>query len=173
MIELSIEESNMENSNAFLSFLLKPFFLGLYLGIIGCIVLFVRMQMRIHELKKELKKLKEHLHTKLEIDAEATEDRKSKFNKLKEENENLRVSLQTVNNKPGRKEVRQFHIYQKALDIMFEKAPGFAPAWQNALKEGELEMKNIDKGIFPFIKRLSGGGIGDSSQEPLPDKSDE
>jgi hypothetical protein len=131
------------------------------------------MQMRIHELKSELKKLKQHLQTKLEIDAEASEDKKTKYEKLKEENENLRISLQTVNTKPGRKEVRQFRIYQKALDIMFEKAPGFAPAWQNALREGEDEMKKIDKGFIPFIKKLSGGGASDSSQESLPDKSDD
>lgn len=161
----------MENTNTLITFLFKPFFLGLYSGLIVCIVVFIRTRLRMHELKAELKKLKQHLHTKLEIDAEATEDKKAKYEKLKEENENLRVSLQTVNTKPGRKEVRQFHIYQKALDIMFEKAPGFAPAWQNALREGESEMKKIDKGFIPFIKKLSGGSVSDSSQDSLPDKS--
>jgi len=163
----------MEDTNTLITFLFKPFFLGLYSGLIVCIIVFVRMQMRFHEFKSELKKLKQHLQTKLEIDAEASEDKKAKYEKLKDENENLRVSLQTVNTKPGRKEVRQFHIYQKALDIMFEKAPGFAPAWQNALREGEVEMKKIDKGFIPFIKKLSGGGISESPQESLPDKSDE
>ncbi len=160
----------MEETNTILTLLLKPFFLGLYLGLISCIILFIRMQIKIGELKKETKKLKQHLHTKLEIDAEASEEKKTKFEKIKEENENLRITVQTLNTKPGRKEVRQFHIFQKALDILFEKAPGFAPAWQNALKEGEMEMRNTDKGIIPFIKKLSGGGI--SNTESLVDKTD-
>ena len=161
----------MEDTSTLMTFLFKPFFLGLYAGLIACIIVYIRTRFRMHELKAELKKLKQHLHTKLEIDAEATEDKKNKIEKLKEENENLRVSLQSVNTKPGRKEVRQFHIYQKALDIMFEKAPGFAPAWQNALREGEAEMKKIDKGFIPFIKKLSGGSISDSGQDSLPDRS--
>ena len=161
----------MEDSNTLITFLFKPFFLGLYSGLILCIIVYIRTRFRMHELKAELKKLKQHLQTKLEIDAEASEDKKARFEQLKEENENLRVSLQTMNTKPGRKEVRQFHIYQKALDIMFEKAPGFAPAWQNALREGEAEMKKIDKGFIPFIKRLSGGSTSESGHESLPDKS--
>ncbi len=161
----------MGDTNTFITFFFKPFFLGLYSGLILCVVVFIRMRLGIHELKAELKKLKQHLQTKLEIDAESIEDKKAKFEKLKEENENLRVSLQSVNTKPGRKEVRQFHIYQKALDIMFEKAPGFAPAWQNALREGDAEMKKIDKGFIPFIKRLSGGSISEGASESLPDKS--
>ncbi len=163
----------MENSNTFLSFFFKPFFIGLYLGLIGCVAIYFHMLMKLREAKREIKNLKEHLHTKLEIDAEANEDRKEKVDTLKEQNENLRITIQSLDNKPGRKEVRQFYVYQKALDIMNETAPGFAPAWQNALREGTTELAKTDKGFIPFIKRISGNALSDDHSEALPDKSDD
>ena len=39
---------------------------------------------------------------------------------------------------------------------MFEKAPGFAPAWQITLKEAEEELQNAESGIIPFFKRMTG-----------------
>lgn len=163
----------MEDTNTIMSFLLKPFFLGLYTGLILCIILFIKMQLKYHELKKELKTLKKHLHTKLEIDAEANEEKKAIIDRLKEENENLRITVQTLSNKPGRKEIKQFHVYQKALDILFEKAPGFAPAWQNALRDGETEIKKVDKGFIPFIKRISGGALLEPASDSSIDRSDD
>lgn len=173
----------MEPSSSFLAFFIKPFFLGLYVGLAFCGFVYFRMMLRMRELKKEINKLKQHLHTKLEIDAEANEGIKTKIDNLKEENENLRITIQSLSNKPGRKEIKQFHIYQKALDIMSEKAPGFAPAWQSALKESETEMSKMDKGLIPFIKKLSGGGYVDSTipdeleisedeKQALPDKTE-
>ncbi len=162
----------MEDSNTVLTFFFKPFFWGLYIGLIGCIAIYFRMLVKMGEVKKEVKKLKEHLHTKLEIDSEANEDRKGKIDSLKEENTNLRVTVQTLNNKPGRKEVRQFYVYQKALDIMLETAPGFAPAWQHALREGEAAVEKVDKGFIPFIKKISSGGSSEPPAE-LTDKSEE
>lgn len=163
----------MNQPNSLLSFLLQPFFLGLYLGIIGCVFIYLRMLLTNRSLNREIKKLKQHLHTKLEIDAEANEERKDKIDALKQENENLRITVQTLGTKPGRKEIRQFYIYQKALDSMTETAPGFAPAWQNALRDAQEYINKIDKGFIPFIKRITGGGLIDAPREPLSDKTEE
>ena len=38
---------------------------------------------------------------------------------------------------------------------MFEKSPGFAPAWQITLREAEEEMRKAEKGIIPFFKRIT------------------
>ena len=38
---------------------------------------------------------------------------------------------------------------------MFEKSPGFAPAWQITLKEAEEEMRDAEKGLLPFFKRMT------------------
>ena len=106
-----------------------------------------------------IRKLREHLHTKLEIDAAETERRKQEIEKLKEERDNLRNMAQVMNQKPGRQEIRQAQVYQRAIDIMFAKAPGFAPAWQITLKEAEEEMLNAERGIIPFFKRMTGSTV--------------
>ncbi len=132
----------------------NPFAKGLALGILFCVIIYIRGFIRRNELSKEVNRLRSHLHTKLEIDSSENERRKSELEKLKQERDNLRITVQSLNQKPGRKEIRQYFIYQTALDIMFEKAPGFAPAWQITLKEAEGLFEKSEKGVVPLLKRL-------------------
>jgi len=48
---------------------------------------------------------------------------------------------------------------------MFEKSPGFAPAWQITIKEAEEEIKRAERGIIPFFKRMT------TSSSPGSEKS--
>ena len=154
----------MEQTNWLTTMLSNPYISGLLL--IFLIFLYVRALLKIRQVNKEVKKLREHLHTKLEIDASETERRKAEMEQLKKERDNLRNMVQVLNQKPGRQELRQAQIYQKAVEIMFEKSPGFAPAWQITLKEAEEEMKNAERGIIPFIKRMtSTAGASGGDQE--------
>jgi hypothetical protein len=132
----------------------NPFAKGLALGLLFCVIIYIRGFIRRNELSKEVNRLRSHLHTKLEIDSSENERRKSELEKLKQERDNLRITVQSLNQKPGRKEIRQYFIYQTALDIMFEKAPGFAPAWQITLKEAEGLFEKSEKGVVPLLKRL-------------------
>ena len=132
----------------------NPFAKGLALGILFCIIIYIRGFIRRNELSKEVNRLRSHLHTKLEIDSSENERRKTELERLKQERDNLRITVQSLNQKPGRKEIRQYFIYQTALDIMFEKAPGFAPAWQITLKEAEGLFEKSEKGVVPLLKRL-------------------
>ncbi len=132
----------------------NPFAKGLALGLLICAIIYIRGFIRRTELSKEVNRLRSHLHTKLEIDSSENERRKSELEKLKQERDNLRITVQSLNQKPGRKEIRQYFIYQTALDIMFEKAPGFAPAWQITLKEAEGLFEKSEKGMVPLLKRL-------------------
>jgi len=138
---------------------------GLALGLVLCAVTVARGFFRRRELRLEIERLRTHLHTKLEIDASETERRKAEIEQLKNERDNLRITVQSLNQKPGRKEVRQFYIYQTALDIMFEKAPGFAPAWQVTLKEAEQRFEKSESGIMPMLKRLMPGSHDTPAQE--------
>jgi hypothetical protein len=144
----------MEETSWFMSLLNNPFAKGLALGLILCIVIYIRGFLRRMELSKEVDRLRAHLHTKLEIDSADNERRKAELERLKQERDNLRITVQSLNQKPGRKEIRQYFIYQTALDIMFEKAPGFAPAWQITLKEAEGLFEKSEKGVVPLLKRL-------------------
>ncbi|MCB2217515.1 hypothetical protein [Desulfofustis glycolicus] len=144
----------MEETSWFMSLLNNPFAKGLALGLLLCIVIYIRGFLRRMELSKEVDRLRAHLHTKLEIDSAENERRKAELERLKQERDNLRITVQSLNQKPGRKEIRQYFIYQTALDIMFEKAPGFAPAWQITLKEAESLFEKSEKGVVPLLKRL-------------------
>ena len=145
----------MEETSWYISILANPFFRGLGIGLIVCLIFWIRSLLRIRELSKNVTKLREHLHTKLEIDSAENERRKNDIERLKKERDNLRNMIQVLNQKPGRQEIRQAHVYQKAIDIMFEKAPGFAPAWQITIKEAEEEMQQAERGLLPFLKRMT------------------
>ncbi len=144
----------MEEANWLTTVISNPFAKGLALGILFCIIIYIRGFLRRRELSREVGRLRGHLHTKLEIDSTENERRKQKIEILKQERDNLRITVQSLNQKPGRKEIRQFYVYQTALDIMFEKAPGFAPAWQITLKEAENLFEKSEKGVVPLLKRL-------------------
>lgn len=144
----------MEETNWLMTVLGNPFAKGLAIGLIVCGLVYLRGLLRRRELSKEVDRLRAHLHTKLEIDSSENERRKNELSRLQQERDNLRITVQSLNQKPGRKEIRQFYIYQTALDIMFEKAPGFAPAWQVTLKEAENLFEKSESGVVPLLKRL-------------------
>lgn len=145
--------------------LTNPFLRGLTIGLLVALILWVRGLLKTRELNLNLKKLREHLHTKLEIDSAENERRKEEMEKTKQERDNLRNMVQVLNQKPGRQELRQVQVYQKALEIMFEKSPGFAPAWQITAREAEEELQRAERGIIPFFKRLT------TSSSPGSEKS--
>lgn len=155
----------MEDTNLFMMLWSNLFARGLMLGLVICFYFWFQAKLKIRELNSSLRKLREHLHTKLEIDSQENERRKSELETLRQERDNLRNKVQVLNQKPGRVELRQYQVYQKAIDIMFEKAPGFAPAWQITLKEAEEEMQKSERGIIPFFKRIKQSTMssGDSS----------
>ena len=144
----------MEEASWLTTIISNPFAKGLALGAVLCVIIFIRGFLRRRELSAEVSRLRNHLHTKLEIDSGENERRKNEIETLKQERDNLRITVQSLNQKPGRKEIRQYYIYQTALDMMFEKAPGFAPAWQITLKEAERVFDDSEKGVVPLLKRL-------------------
>ncbi|MFP7754828.1 hypothetical protein ACLG6S_09265 [Thermodesulfobacteriota bacterium B35] len=160
----------MQETSWISNILANPFLRGLIIGLLVALVLWIRALFKMRQLSADIKKLREHLHTKLEIDSEENERRKAALDKIKQERDNLRNMVQVLNQKPGRQELRQAQIYQKAVEIMFEKSPGFAPAWQITLKEAEEEMRKAESGIIPFIKRMtstagSSSGSGDDARK--------
>ncbi len=144
----------MEEATWISAIMSNPFAKGLAIGIIFTILVYVRGFLRRRELAQEVSRLRNHLHTKLEIDSSENERRKNDLETLKQERDNLSITVQSLNNKPVRKEIRQYYIYQTALDMMFEKAPGFAPAWQITLKEAEKIFDQSERGVVPLLKRL-------------------
>ncbi len=133
---------------------IQPFLIGLGIGLLLTLIVYIRESMKRRPLKRNIQDLKNHLQNKLEIEAEGTERRRLEIEKLKQENENLRVTNQTLAQKPGRREVMNLHIYQRAVSLMTESAHGFAPMWQKALKEAEQEIEQAEQGKTSFIRKI-------------------
>lgn len=141
------------------TFDIQSVLIGLGIGLVIASLVQVKDWVRQSSLKREIKRLKNHLHDKLEIDAEAISGKKSEIERLKKENENLRVTNKTLINKPGRQEILTYHSYQNAIDKLNSNMMGFGPAWQDALKEANQEIKEIEEGQKSFVKKVLPKGL--------------
>lgn len=147
-----------------ISALQTPFTWGLLLGLLIAAFLWKSgLTARRHALAEarrlqgELRDLQGHLNTQLKINASGNQNLNAELESLRAQNENLRINLATLQQKPGRAETRQFQIQESALRVMREQAPGFAPAWEKALRQAESEMEAADKGLLKLVRRVIPG----------------
>ena len=114
----------------------------------------------------ELKNLQNHLNTQLKITASGNDALQTELDSLRKQNETLRVNNAALQQKPGRAEQRLLQIQEIAIRRMREQAPGFAPAWEQALRQGEQEVDAADSGLVKLVRRVI-PGLGNTSQ-PQP-----
>ncbi len=117
------------------------------------------------ELKRvegELKNLQNHLNTQLKITASGNDALQAELETLRKQNETLRVNSAALQQKPGRAEQRLLQVQEIAIRRMREQAPGFAPAWEQALRQGEQEVDAADSGLVKLVRRVI-PGLGNSS----------
>lgn len=131
-----------------------PFLLGLVIGLVIALFVWLKGLVNARKLTKETGKLKESLYTKMEIDAKGHKTREDEFTKIKKENENLRVTVKSLQQKPGRNEIRQLHVYDKAIHSMLARAPGFAATWEIVLQEAEEEIQKTETGLSAFVRKV-------------------
>jgi hypothetical protein len=103
---------------------------------------------------EEARMLQNHLNTQLKINAEGNESLQGKLEALREQNENLRVNVAELQQKPGRAELRQLTIFQTAVGLMREQAPGFAQAWEKATRQAELEYQSSEGGLKKLVRKV-------------------
>lgn len=111
----------------------------------------------IKRLESEMKDLQGHLNTQLKINASGNQSIQAELDSLRQQNEILRVNNVALQQKPGRAEQRQLHVYEFAIRAMREQAPGFAPAWEKALRQGEAELEAADSGFKKLVRRVIPG----------------
>lgn len=137
---------------------MQNFLIGLGIGVVLAIVLVVVMSVKRHKemlaAKQESERLKRMLTDRMDLESDGLFKLKDQNEELKKQNENLRISLNTYAQRPGRKEVARLHVYQLAVDRLTINSPGFGAAWQAALKESEDEFQKTYVGVQPFIRRL-------------------
>lgn len=132
--------------------------LGLSIGLFVALVLWVVMAIKRRAIKKaselEILKYKNMLSQRMELESEGMEKLRKENESLKSANDNLRISLQTMSQKPGKREIARLQVYQTAVDRLTINSPGFGPAWQAALKESEEEFSKTLSGTIPFLRKF-------------------
>jgi len=122
--------------------------------VVGWFLSYVKSRFEVASYKKELKEYKEHLNRQMKITNEGHKNLELELKKLKQENENLRISVQTLGQKPGRAEIKLLNIYDTALRKMMLNAPGFASAWELSLQEAQHEYEENEKGFKGIFKKV-------------------
>ena len=136
----------------------KYLLLGFVIGIFIAFVVWVVMAFKRRSIKKnaeaEIKKYKDMLSQRMELESDGMSKLRAENESLKSANENLRISVQTLSQKPGKREIARLQVYQTAVDRLTINSPGFGPAWQAALKESEEEFSKTLSGSVPFIRKF-------------------
>jgi len=127
--------------------------------VIGAFLYIIKGFFTNRAFKKELAEYKGHLATQMKITQEGTKNITDESERLKKENENLRITVKTLGQKPGRNELRLLNIYDSALRKMMLKAPGFAQGWELSMQEAEKEYEDNDMGLKTVVKRVFGPSI--------------
>jgi uncharacterized membrane-anchored protein YhcB (DUF1043 family) len=154
----------------------NPFTWGLALGLLIAGFIFKsaltargHFRREIARIQGENDQLQKHIHTHLKITASGSERLEKEITALKEQNENLRVNLASVQQRPGRAEARQLQAYEAAIARMREQAPGFAQAWERALRESTAEIDAAESGLARLVRKvLPGMGAGSAPAETTP-----
>ncbi len=134
--------------------------LSILIGVaIGWILFYIKHFFEMRKCKKEIEEYKGHLNRQMQITQEGNKALINEIEKLKKENENLRITVKTLGQKPGRSELRLLNVYDSALRKMMLKAPGFSSAWEMALQEAEREYEENEKGLRTVIKKVFGPSI--------------
>ncbi len=153
----------------FLEILRNPFTWGLLLGLLLAAFIWKsgftarrNVARDLRRVEEELKNLQGHLNTQLKISATGNESLQTELETLRRQNETLRVNNAALQQKPGKGEQRQLHIQELAIRTMREQAPGFAPAWEKALRHAEAEVDAAESGLAKLVRKVI-PGLGNSS----------
>jgi len=135
--------------------------------IVGWFLSYIKSRFEIHSHKKELKDYKEHLNRQMKITGEGNKNLEREMYDLKKVNENLKATIHTLSNKPGRAEIKLLNIYDSTLRKMMQKAPGFSGAWEVSLQESEQDYEESEKGLKTIVKKVFGSTFSKAGTSTL------
>lgn len=138
--------------------LFSPLNTFLYGFVLGCV--FLVLSLWSHwKTKREFSRYRTHLSDKLELDSRNIQDLNKERARLSQENENLRLQIGRLNEKPDNKLQRELEVLARAEKHMMINAPGFAPAWEIAKSQALSSVESEERGLsFPqrFFRKLLG-----------------
>jgi hypothetical protein len=157
----------------------NPFVLGLLVGLVvaglawkskfACQLMWKKEKKK---LEQEMRDLQVHLNTQLKINATGNEALHKELEQLRSQNETLRINLAAVQQKPGKAEMRHLQITEAAVRTMREQAPGFAAAWERAMREAEEHAEQQATGMMKIINKFI-PSLGTTKTKPIEDRSSE
>lgn len=154
----------------------SPFVWGLALGLLvagfilkNAISTKLQLKREIRRIEGEMRDMQSHLNTQMKITATGNDTLTKQIEELKAQNENLRVTLAALQNKPDKAEQRQFRIQELAVSAMREQAPGFAGAWEKAMRQAEAEMDSAESGFTKLMRKVVPGLGYSTPKQPLSD----
>jgi len=140
------------------TFSFSSLLIGLGIGVLLCIVIWIqgriRMNMKMKAYVEENSQLKSHLNTQMNISAKGNQAVQNDLNVQRKTIDNLKSTISSLKEKPGRDKLHVLYVYDKAIHIMFEKHPGFATMWAGVLKEAETEIEKAETGILPLVRKV-------------------
>ena len=152
----------------------NPFVIGLGVGLFLAVLTWFSAALNQRRLRAELRELKNHLNRQMSLTAKGHEEQQKEVESLKKQNENLRITVNTLQQKPGRTEIRTLHVYDNAINLMQKRAPGFAPVWQEVLAESEQEMTKNEGGFGKLLKKVfRPGQLPESAEDKGPASEDD
>ncbi len=140
--------------------------------VVGWVLCFLKSLFTIRKYKKEIKELTEHLNRQMKITGEGSKSLEKELERLRKENENLRISVKTLGQKPGRAELRLLNIYDSAIRKVSARVPGFSAGWESALNEAQKEYEESEKGLGAIVRKVLGPSITQSVSKEIEVKND-
>jgi predicted membrane metal-binding protein len=122
--------------------LLHPFALGLYPGLL--LALYLRIQLSLA--RRDLRSKERSQISQISALTETLQKLRDETKSLETERENLRVKIQSLSQKPEHQRLRHLEILLRAEQRLTVTAPGFAPAWQTAKNEALSELESEERG---------------------------
>jgi len=130
--------------------LTDPVVLGPVIGIVIALLALIKTWFSRRAMTRENASL---LRNHVFIHDTATTSMRTELEKLRQQNENLRISVASLRNKPEQAELRMLYVYDHAIKVMVSRSPGFAPVWESVVAEAELTVRQVDTGVIAWIRR--------------------
>lgn len=124
-----------------------PLVLGLTIGLCGVVFVTINGWLRLH-------RLKQYLQTHLTMTNKAHSELLKENDELKTKCANLEKSLALLSQKTSAAEKKTLLAYDQTLHHLFLRMPGFATAWEEALRETQAEMDKSESGLKPLLNRI-------------------
>lgn len=137
------------NVESFWEFVSYPFVWGLAIGL--ALMMFAMWSQ--FKTRREFSRFRRHLSDKLELEAQQYEAVRKEKERLAKENENLRVQVGMLNEKPDNKVLREVEVLARAERQLMISAPGFGAAWETAKAHAVEEIQAEEQGKS-FPKRI-------------------